>query len=570
MISKNDEAKMVLYNALPKKEYERIFMYNMAKDVLELTNNHSSRFNTIITSLKALDESFSSRNHVRKFLRALLTKWRPKVTTIEESKDLSTLPLDELNGNLKVYEVVLEKDSEISKSKKEKYKSLALKARKVSSDEEISCSESDDEEYVMVVRDFKKFFRRRGEFVRQDHDDKKNFRKIKEDIKEKEDQSEEDSKKEEIYLMALDSNEVLSDTPYYSSSSLDSESLQNECKEHGKLLVDSVLNGPFQYGTIVEPGNETTPATTIQQPSQPSFSELDSGLVVPPFNPSDDPIAILNKALAFLSTTFSSCFPQINNQLRTSSNPRNQATIQDRRVTDPIQYMGTNTPCTKPKRPKNSAWFKENILLIKALKSGDYLDSEQLAFLADNGDATDDLDDFDSDYDDVPSAKAVLMANLSSYDSNVISEIYMVKFLRSKDEAPEFVNQTLKEYNENVRISHQSSIAHTLQQNGVVERQNHTLVEVAHTMLIFSKASLYFEDFGKLKPKADIDAPSTSNLSTQEQEQSPIISQGVEESPKTQHFHNDPLYETLHKDSTSQGSSSNVRSSHTPLELLGK
>ncbi|GJW65551.1 hypothetical protein Tco_0117435 [Tanacetum coccineum] len=32
-------------------------------------------------------------------------------------------------------------------------------------------------------------------------------------------------------------------------------------KEHGKLLVDSVLNGPFQYGTMVEPGNETTPET---------------------------------------------------------------------------------------------------------------------------------------------------------------------------------------------------------------------------------------------------------------------------------------------------------------------
>ncbi|GKC58573.1 zf-CCHC domain-containing protein, partial [Tanacetum coccineum] len=144
-------------------------------------------FNTIITSLKAIDESFSSRNHVRKFLRALLTKWRPKVTTIEESKNLSTLPLDELIGNLKVYEVVLEKDSEISKSKKEKYKSLALKARKVSSNEEVSCSESDDEEYAMAVRDFKKFFRRRGKFVCQPHDDKKNFRKIKEDKKEKED-----------------------------------------------------------------------------------------------------------------------------------------------------------------------------------------------------------------------------------------------------------------------------------------------------------------------------------------------------------------------------------------------
>ncbi|GJT34358.1 retrovirus-related pol polyprotein from transposon TNT 1-94 [Tanacetum coccineum] len=132
------------------------------------------------------------------------------VTKIEESKDLSTLPLDELIGNLKVYEVVLEKDSEISKVKKEKYKSLALKARKVSSDEEVSCSKSEDEEYAMAVRDFKKFFRRRGKFVRQPHDDKKNFRKIKEDKKEKEDRSdsEDDSKKEEICLMALDNNEV--------------------------------------------------------------------------------------------------------------------------------------------------------------------------------------------------------------------------------------------------------------------------------------------------------------------------------------------------------------------------
>ncbi|GJS05725.1 ribonuclease H-like domain-containing protein [Tanacetum coccineum] len=95
-----------------------------------------ARFNTIITSLKALDESFLSRNHVRKFLRALPTKWRSKVTAIEESKDLSTLPLDELIGNIKVYEVVLEKDLEISKNKKEKYKLIALKARKVLSEEE--------------------------------------------------------------------------------------------------------------------------------------------------------------------------------------------------------------------------------------------------------------------------------------------------------------------------------------------------------------------------------------------------------------------------------------------------
>ncbi|GJY00990.1 retrovirus-related pol polyprotein from transposon TNT 1-94 [Tanacetum coccineum] len=161
MISKNNEAKMVLYNALPKKEYERIFMCDTTQNIWDsLITTHQdcafSRFNTIITSLKALDESFLCRNHVRKFLRALLSKWRRKVTAIEESKDLSKLSLDELVGNLKVYEVVLEKDLE----------------------------NSNDEEYEMAVRDFKKFFRRRGKFIRQPYDDKKNFRKVKEDKKE--------------------------------------------------------------------------------------------------------------------------------------------------------------------------------------------------------------------------------------------------------------------------------------------------------------------------------------------------------------------------------------------------
>ncbi|GJW22645.1 UBN2 domain-containing protein [Tanacetum coccineum] len=135
-LAKNNEAKMVLYNALPKKEYERIFMCKMAKDIwqsLLITHQGNSqvkdnkidllvqqyeqftileeesidsgfaRFNTIITSLKALDEGFSSKNYVRKFLRALHPKWRAKVTTIEESKDLSSLALDELIGNLKVH-----------------------------------------------------------------------------------------------------------------------------------------------------------------------------------------------------------------------------------------------------------------------------------------------------------------------------------------------------------------------------------------------------------------------------------------------------------------------------------
>nr|GEU82803.1 putative retrotransposon protein [Tanacetum cinerariifolium] len=127
-LAKNNEAKMVLYNALPKKEYKRIFICKTAKDIWqsllithqgniqvkdnkidllvqqceqftileeESIDNDFARYNTIITSFKALDEGFSSKNYVRKFLRAL------QVTSIEESRDLSSLALDELIGDLK-------------------------------------------------------------------------------------------------------------------------------------------------------------------------------------------------------------------------------------------------------------------------------------------------------------------------------------------------------------------------------------------------------------------------------------------------------------------------------------
>ncbi|GJR65788.1 retrovirus-related pol polyprotein from transposon TNT 1-94 [Tanacetum coccineum] len=68
------------------------------------------------------------------------------------------------------------------------------------------------------------------------------------------------------------------------------------------------------------------------------------------------------------------------------------------------------------------------------------------------------------------------------------SRFTRVKFL---DNGTEFVNQTLRDYYENVRITHETSVARTPQQNGVVERQNRTLVEATHTMLIFSKAPLF-------------------------------------------------------------------------------
>ncbi|GJR02997.1 zf-CCHC domain-containing protein [Tanacetum coccineum] len=137
-LAKNNEAKMVIYNAFPRKEYERIFM-------------------------------------------ALHPKWCAKIMVVEEPKDLISLSLDELIDNLKVYEVIIKKDSELVKGKREQSRSLTLKAKKESSDEESSTSDSEDEEYAMAVRDFNKFFKRRGRFVRQPHDERKSFQSGKDD-----------------------------------------------------------------------------------------------------------------------------------------------------------------------------------------------------------------------------------------------------------------------------------------------------------------------------------------------------------------------------------------------------
>ncbi|GJS32144.1 hypothetical protein Tco_0530526, partial [Tanacetum coccineum] len=106
-LGKNNETKMALYNALPQKEYERVFMFKTTKEVwhtLIITNQGNSqvknfkinlltqeyekfsisneetidsgltRFNAIVNSLKSLDLDYSSKNHVRKFLRALALK----------------------------------------------------------------------------------------------------------------------------------------------------------------------------------------------------------------------------------------------------------------------------------------------------------------------------------------------------------------------------------------------------------------------------------------------------------------------------------------------------------------
>ncbi|GJR41792.1 retrovirus-related pol polyprotein from transposon TNT 1-94 [Tanacetum coccineum] len=171
-----------------------------------------------------------------------------------------------------------------------------------------------------------------------------------------------------------------------------------------------------------------------QHERQAEFPQIDSGLAIPTFLPGDDPIACMNKAMAFLLPVFTPC-----SQGNTSGSRGN--TSGQVKVIKCYNFQGEGhmaRQCTQPKRRRDASWFKEKVLFIHAQAEGKELDEEQLAFLADPGVAdgqvaqtithnasfqTDDLDAYDFECDDISSAKAVLMANFSSCDSYILYEV---------------------------------------------------------------------------------------------------------------------------------------------------
>ncbi|GJR76979.1 hypothetical protein Tco_0089344 [Tanacetum coccineum] len=213
-----------------------------------------------------------------------------------------------------------------------------------------------------------------------------------------------------------------------------------------------------QYGSPYQSqqysNNQSSTPLSITYPSNDYQSSVHHNVYSPPssipqleYAPTqgDDPIDAINHMMSFLSAVVTSRYPTTNNQLRNSSNPRQQATINDGReqveaILGNKGLLFVTTAKGKDKRKRDDSWFKDKVLLVQAQANGQILHEEELAFLADpgtgEGQATqtvithnaayqaDDLDAYDFDCDELNTIKVTLMANLTHYGSDALAEVH--------------------------------------------------------------------------------------------------------------------------------------------------
>nr|GEW55410.1 hypothetical protein [Tanacetum cinerariifolium] len=237
--------------------------------------------------------------------------------------------------------------------------------------------------------------------------------------------------------LALVANHQMTQSPYqthqqsYQHTQFQPQISSFQSSQYGSPYQSSQYGSHAQSSTplsITYPSNDFqsslyhnvyNPSSSIPQveyaPSvhqQSDFSQTDTGLIVPVFQKGDDLIDAVNHIMSFLTAVVTSRYPPTNNQLTNSSNPRQQATINNGRVT---------------------------VLLVKAQANGQVLHDEELEFFTDLGIAetqstqyvvtnnatyqADDLDAYDSDCDEINSAKIALIVNLSHYGSDNLAEL---------------------------------------------------------------------------------------------------------------------------------------------------
>nr|GEU50145.1 Gag-Pol polyprotein [Tanacetum cinerariifolium] len=178
------------------------------------------------------------------------------------------------------------------------------------------------------------------------------------------------------------------------------------------------------------------------------FSSPDTGLVVPVFQKGDDPIDAINHMMSFLTLVLTSRYPSTNNHLRNSSNPSQQAIINNEREEE-LEFLADPG--------------------IAETSSTQYAVTNNVTYQAN------DLDAYDSNCDEFNSAKIALMAKLSHYGSDNLVEERILKEKNNVDNASVSYEQSLK-----------------------IEKLKHTLFEhLKENEFLEQKVTLLTNDFQK-------------------------------------------------------------------------
>ncbi|GKB12270.1 retrovirus-related pol polyprotein from transposon TNT 1-94 [Tanacetum coccineum] len=254
----------------------------------------------------------------------------------------------------------------------------------------------------------------------------------------------------------------------------------------------------------------------------------------------DDPIDAINHMMSFLTAVVTSRYPTTNNQLRNStytpgasgSNSGKQRTI----ICYNCKGEGhMSKQCTKPKRKQDDSWFKEKVLLVQAQAHGQILNEEELAFLADpgipEGQATqtvithnvayqaDDLQAYDSDCDELNSAKVALMANLSHYGLEALAEVHNHDNMNNN-----MINQAVQYVIESEQATIQNSNSSTQQDDLILSVIEQLITQVANCTNInqqnksvndtlTAELKRYKEQVKVLKEGQNVDSKSQYNIS---------------------------------------------------------
>nr|GFC02615.1 hypothetical protein [Tanacetum cinerariifolium] len=156
--------------------------------------------------------------------------------------------------------------------------------------------------------------------------------------------------------------------------------------------------------------------------------------------------------------------------------------------------------CIKLRRKRDAEWFKDKVLLVQAQANGQVLQEEELEFLADPGTPesssnqivitnnaayqADDLNVYDSDCDEINSAKIALMANLSHYGSDNLAHILIVtciKINQDNKQVNDLLTAELERYKSQERVlnelKHDEKASTSYEHSQEIESLKHTISE---------------------------------------------------------------------------------------------